>query len=82
KLEVIGIHDWKYEKSCMIITVMCENAPSDSTWQQFTPPGPRAFLPLFDDWASLVCYDAPARIRQLQNLSMTQLEVESNQHFP
>lgn len=78
----IGIHAWQYAQSCMLITVKCENAPGDSTWQQFTPTGPRAFLPLFDDWASLVWYDAPARIRQLQSLSMTQLQVEINQHFP
>jgi 2-octaprenyl-3-methyl-6-methoxy-1,4-benzoquinol hydroxylase len=47
--------------------------PGDSTWQQFTPAGPRAFLPLFDNWASLVWYDTPARIRQLQGMSMAQL---------
>ncbi|EEU8515204.1 2-octaprenyl-3-methyl-6-methoxy-1,4-benzoquinol hydroxylase, partial [Salmonella enterica] len=82
QLAGIGIHAWQYAQSCMLITVKCENAPGDSTWQQFTPTGPRAFLPLFDDWASLVWYDAPARIRQLQNLSMTQLQVEINQHFP
>ncbi len=51
----------------MLITVQCENAPGESTWQHFTPNGPHAFLPLFDDnWASLVWYDKPARIRQLQ----------------
>ncbi len=44
--------------------------------------GAARLLPLFDDWASLVWYDAPARIRQLQSLSMTQLQVEINQHFP
>ncbi|MGS8722650.1 2-octaprenyl-3-methyl-6-methoxy-1,4-benzoquinol hydroxylase, partial [Salmonella enterica subsp. enterica serovar Infantis] len=71
----IGIHAWQYAQSCMLISVMCVNAPSDSTWQQFTPSGPRAFLPLFDVWASLVWYDAPARFRQLQNLSMPQLQV-------
>lgn len=40
--------------------------------QQFTPDGPRAFLPLFDNWASLVWYDSPVRIRQLQNMNMAQ----------
>lgn len=78
----IGIHAWQYAQSCMLITVKCENAPGDSTWQQFTPDGPHAFLPLFDDWASLVWYDAPARIRQLQGLSMAQLQVEINKRFP
>lgn len=50
--------------------------------QQFTPDGPRAFLPLFDNWASLVWYDSPARIRQLQNMNMAQLQAEIAKHFP
>ncbi|HAU5605762.1 3-demethoxyubiquinol 3-hydroxylase [Citrobacter koseri] len=82
QLAGIGIHAWQYAQSCMLITVQCESEPGDSTWQQFTPDGPRAFLPLFDNWASLVWYDSPARIRQLQNLSMPQLQAEIMQHFP
>ncbi len=78
----IGIHAWDYRQACMLISVQCENAPGDSTWQQFTAAGPRAFLPLFDRWASLVWYDSPARIRQLQTLNMPQLGREIAQHFP
>ncbi|HFZ8993719.1 TPA: 3-demethoxyubiquinol 3-hydroxylase [Citrobacter freundii] len=78
----IGVHAWHYAQSCMLITARCENDPGDSTWQQFTPTGPRAFLPLFDRWASLVWYDTPARIRQLQGLSMAQLQTEIGKHFP
>ncbi|MTH44909.1 3-demethoxyubiquinol 3-hydroxylase [Intestinirhabdus alba] len=78
----IGIHAWHYAQSCMLITVRCEASPGDATWQQFTPAGPRAFLPLFDDWASLVWYDAPARIRQLQGMNMAQLQKEISQCFP
>ncbi len=66
----------------MLISVQCADDPGDSTWQQFTPSGPRAFLPLFDNWASLVWYDAPARIRQLQGMSMPQLQQEIARHFP
>lgn len=73
----IGVHAWQYAQSCMLISVQCENDPGDSTWQQFTPDGPRAFLPLFDNWASLVWYDSPARIRQLQNMNMAQLQRKS-----
>ena len=78
----IGVHAWQYAQSCMLISVQCENDPGDSTWQQFTPSGPRAFLPLFDHWASLVWYDAPARIRQLQSMTMAQLQQEIASHFP
>lgn len=78
----IGTHGWQYPQSCMLITVKSENEPGDSTWQQFSPTGPRAFLPLFENWASLVWYDTPARIRQLQSLTMPQLQREIAAHFP
>ncbi|MBC3625055.1 3-demethoxyubiquinol 3-hydroxylase [Klebsiella sp. Kpp] len=78
----IGVHAWQYQQSCMLISVQCADDPGDSTWQQFTPSGPRAFLPLFDNWASLVWYDTPARIRQLQGMSMPQLQQEIARHFP
>ena len=78
----IGIHAWAYPQSCMLITVQCESEPGDCTWQHFTPTGPHAFLPLFDNWASLVWYDTPARIRQLQGMTMEQLGREIAHHFP
>ncbi|WP_039054924.1 3-demethoxyubiquinol 3-hydroxylase [Enterobacter sp. Bisph1] len=78
----IGIHAWQYQQSCMLITAQCASEAGDSTWQHFTPAGPRAFLPLYDNWASLVWYDTPARIRQLQTLTMAQLEQEIGRHFP
>ncbi|HBW3462304.1 TPA: 2-octaprenyl-3-methyl-6-methoxy-1,4-benzoquinol hydroxylase [Klebsiella pneumoniae] len=78
----IGVHAWQYQQSCMLISVECADDPGDSTWQQFTPSGPRAFLPLFDHWASLVWYDAPARIRQLQSMTMAQLQQEIASYFP
>ncbi|MEL0554650.1 MULTISPECIES: 3-demethoxyubiquinol 3-hydroxylase [Enterobacteriaceae] len=82
QLAGIGVQAWQYQQSCMLISVQCANDPGDSTWQQFTPTGPRAFLPLFDHWASLVWYDTPARIRQLQAMSMPQLQQEIMRHFP
>ncbi|MDM4209163.1 3-demethoxyubiquinol 3-hydroxylase [Klebsiella spallanzanii] len=82
QLAGIGVQAWQYQQSCMLISVNCADDPGDSTWQQFTPTGPRAFLPLFDHWASLVWYDTPARIRQLQGMSMVQLRQEIARHFP
>lgn len=82
QLAGIGVHGWNYTQSCMLITVKSEHPSGDTTWQHFTPDGPRAFLPLFENWASLVWYDSPARIRQLQAMSMPQLEKEIATHFP
>lgn len=78
----IGVRGWQYRQSCMLITVQTQEDPLDVTWQQFTPQGPRAFLPLWDNWASLVWYDSPARIRQLMALPMPQLTQEIKHTFP
>ncbi len=78
----IGIRGWDYAQSCLLISVRCAGPAGDTTWQQFTPDGPRAFLPLFDNWASLVWYDSPARIRQLQLLPLAQLQQHVEANFP
>ncbi|RJL31187.1 3-demethoxyubiquinol 3-hydroxylase [Pectobacterium polaris] len=78
----IGISGWQYRQSCMLIGVETSQPQQDVTWQQFTPSGPRAFLPLFDQWGSLVWYDSPQRIRQLQAMPLAQLDKEIAAAFP
>ncbi|WMY95688.1 MAG: FAD-dependent monooxygenase [Arsenophonus sp.] len=73
---------WQYGQSCMLITVRIEESQQDIAWQQFFPSGPRAFLPLFDHWASLVWYDSHERIKQLQNMSFRELKKEIILSFP
>ena len=82
QLAGIGIHGWNYNQSCMLISVELEHEAGDTTWQHFTPDGPHALLPLFDRWASLVWYDSPTRIRQLQALAPEQLQKEVARCFP
>ena len=81
-LAAIGTSGWQYRQSCMLITVDTGEPQQDTTWQQFFPSGPRAFLPLYDQWASLVWYDSPQRIRQLQAMPPAQLEKEIAEAFP
>lgn len=82
KLAGIGSRGWQYRQSCMLITVQTSESQQDKTWQQFFPSGPRAFLPLYDNWASLVWYDSPAAIRRLQSMSMAQLTDAITEAFP
>lgn len=82
RLAAIGIDGWQYRQSCMLITVDTGVPQQDITWQQFFPSGPRAFLPLYDQWASLVWYDSPPRIRQLQAMPPLLLEGEIAEAFP
>lgn len=82
KMAGIGSRGWQYRQSCMLITIQTQQAQQDKTWQQFFPSGPRAFLPLYDHWASLVWYDSPAKIRRLQGMSMEQLTGVISEAFP
>ncbi|MBG6247496.1 MULTISPECIES: 3-demethoxyubiquinol 3-hydroxylase [Symbiopectobacterium] len=78
----IGINGWQYRQSCLLIAVDTQQPQQDCTWQQFTPQGPRAFLPLFGSWGALAWYDSPRRIRQLQSLSLPQLDNAIAETFP
>jgi len=78
----IGIDGWQYRQNCMLINVETQSQDLDVTWQQFFPSGPRAFLPLWGNHASLVWYDSPQRIRHLQSLNMQQLTREVTAAFP
>ncbi|WP_436322646.1 2-octaprenyl-3-methyl-6-methoxy-1,4-benzoquinol hydroxylase [Vibrio cidicii] len=78
----IGVTAWDYRQHCMLISVETALPQQDITWQQFTPSGPRSFLPLCGSQASLVWYDSPQRIRKLSSLSAEQLKQEVLTHFP
>lgn len=82
QLATIAVSGWDYAQHCMLMSVRCDKQPGDMTWQQFTPQGPRAFLPLYDRFASLVWYDTPGRIAYLKTLSKSQLTRQIEAHFP
>ncbi|AWK15217.1 3-demethoxyubiquinol 3-hydroxylase [Candidatus Fukatsuia symbiotica] len=82
RLAGIGTSGWQYRQACMLVTVETETPQQETTWQQFFPSGPRAFLPLFGHWASLAWYDSPQRIRQLQAMPLSQLNQEITRAFP
>lgn len=82
ELAQIGISRWDYRQACLLINVDIDGGQQDITWQQFTPAGPRAFLPLAGSHGSLVWYDAPERIRELQALSPQRLAEQIRAHFP
>ncbi|WAG06907.1 FAD-dependent monooxygenase [Aeromonas jandaei] len=82
KLAGIGVSRFEYRQHCMLINIDTDFAQEDITWQQFTPSGPRAFLPLTGQHGSLVWYDSPARIRALAAMSNEALATEVRRHFP
>ncbi|MGY3902325.1 FAD-dependent monooxygenase [Aeromonas lusitana] len=82
RLAGIGVSRFEYRQHCMLINIDTDFEQEDITWQQFTPSGPRAFLPLPGKHGSLVWYDSPARIRVLSAMSNESLATEVRRHFP
>ena len=78
----LGVHQWDYAQRAMVINVTTDEPQQDITWQQFTPSGPHALLPLPGNHASLVWYDSPAKIDALLQLSDAELQAQLYQHFP
>lgn len=79
----IGQQGWQYQQHAMGINIeMADHSQQDITWQAFHPSGPRAFLPLYNGFASLVWYDSAARIAQLKKLNHDKLKAEIVEAFP
>jgi 2-octaprenyl-3-methyl-6-methoxy-1,4-benzoquinol hydroxylase len=82
QLANIGTDGWQYAQQCLAINVQMSEPFEPITWQQFHPSGPRAFLPLYEQYASLIWYDHSDRVAQLVKLSESQLKSEIEQAFP
>jgi 2-octaprenyl-3-methyl-6-methoxy-1,4-benzoquinol hydroxylase len=82
QLSSIGTEGWQYQQHCMAITVEMTESHPPVTWQEFHPSGPRAYLPLFGNYASLIWYDHADRISELKQLSTAQLSEQIEQAFP
>ncbi len=82
RLVNLGVSGWQYQQQALGITIKTHTRVEDRTWQQFNPSGPRAFLPMFDNYGSIVWYDSEQRIKQLKALNHKQLREEIRAHFP
>lgn len=78
----IGVHSWDYDQHALVASVATELPQQDITWQQFTPDGPLAFLPLSGNRASLVWYNRPAEVKRLLQLDDQQFTNELVKAFP
>ncbi|MEP2650358.1 MAG: FAD-dependent monooxygenase [Paraglaciecola sp.] len=78
----IGVQGWQYTQQALGIKIKTNGPQQDITWQQFTPDGPMAYLPLFDGYGSLVWYQSVEQITLLKGLSKTKLKQQIQQHFP
>lgn len=82
KVAGIGSTGWQYAQQAMGITIKLEKPVQPITWQQFTPKGPMAFLPMFDNYASLVWYNGVDELKRLKSLNNLQLKGAIISAFP
>ncbi|WP_432473807.1 UbiH/UbiF/VisC/COQ6 family ubiquinone biosynthesis hydroxylase [Amphritea sp. HPY] len=78
----IGVHSWDYEQHALVASVITGYPQQDITWQQFTPTGPLAFLPLSGNRASLVWYNTPAEVKRLVEADKADFMAELENCFP
>ncbi len=78
----IGVHSWDYQQNALVVSVTMKGDQQDITWQQFTPTGPLAFLPLTGQSASLVWYQSPEKIKQLLGLNEADFFAQLIATFP
>jgi len=78
----IGVTGWEYEQRANVLLVKMVAEFESATWQQFTPQGPIAFLPLFDGHANLVWYADSAISQHIRNTSNNDIKKEVLARFP
>ncbi|UOY04180.1 FAD-dependent monooxygenase [Candidatus Blochmanniella pennsylvanica] len=81
KILGIGVIGWKYRQFCMLLTIKTDKCKNGTIWQIFTPWGPIGFLPLYNHWGSLMWYNTPERIQELQQLPVAMLEKKIENNF-
>lgn len=82
QLAGIGTNGWQYSQACLVALINTAYPQQDVTWQQFTPTGPKAFLPLCGQQGSVVWYEEAARVKQLAALTPAQLTQQLLNAFP
>ncbi|WP_372762938.1 FAD-dependent monooxygenase [Pseudoalteromonas sp.] len=78
----IGVTGWQYQQHCMGVLIKLDAPQQVKTWQQFTPTGPLAFLPMSAPYANLIWYDDANTLQAFKGLSAAQLKVKIIDKFP
>jgi 2-octaprenylphenol hydroxylase len=64
----IGTHGWPYDQHALVATVTTAAGHADTAWQRFLPNGPLAYLPLHDNYSSIVWSTTPEQAAELKQL--------------
>lgn len=78
----IGVTGWQYQQHCMGVLIKLDAPQQVKTWQQFTPTGPVAFLPMQAPYANLIWYDDATTLQHFKKLTPAQLKAHILAKFP
>ena len=78
----LGVTGWQYGQHCMGVLIKLDAPQQVKTWQQFTPTGPVAFLPMQAPYANLICYHNASVLNRWNKLPTEQLKAQLIAHFP
>ncbi|MGB3725887.1 MAG: FAD-dependent oxidoreductase [Glaciecola sp.] len=78
----IATHGWQYAQRANAILIECDAPIAAQTWQQFFPSGPRALLPMHNNYACLVWYDSAEKSTWIQQASHQELAHAIKEAFP
>ncbi|MEW9798275.1 FAD-dependent monooxygenase [Alteromonas sp. CYL-A6] len=78
----IGTSGWQYGQQAMGILIRLGGDSGGETWQQFTPAGPKAYLPMYDNVASLIWYDSPDVLKAASSMDNAALKARLYEVFP
>lgn len=77
----IPVRGWDYTHTAVVTYVKTEKSHQETAWQRFLPNGPLAFLPLLQDYSSIVWSTHPDHAKQLIALPDSQFMLELEQAF-
>ena len=78
----IGVTGWQYQQHCMGVLIKLDAPQQVKTWQQFTPTGPIAFLPMQAPYANLIWYDSASTFQKFKGLTAEQIKAHILNKFP
>ncbi len=65
----ISVRGWDYDHTAVVTYVKTEKPHQETAWQRFLPTGPLAFLPLADNYSSIVWSTQADEAKELTNMA-------------
>jgi 2-octaprenyl-3-methyl-6-methoxy-1,4-benzoquinol hydroxylase len=78
----IPVKGWQYKQKANAILIETKKILADETWQAFFVTGPRALLPMHDNFACLVWYDDVKQSEWIQKAARDELKSAIKSQFP